>query len=337
MAIIDSVYEIPDQLEEDFEIKRTINYVPRNVNRSNPHGKIVTGIIASGIQNIELYFYRVFNEEGKFAPRRVIRAFHQAHAVDKVDIINFSGGVDHSNDGNSGCSAYKQPCKLRKAARKAIDDGTVVVAAAGDTVKHDHMACPAILDDVISVGGFVPKCATRLNTSDDLLGKNLQTKPPNAGWIEPPEGAKEDLDEYNTDLVVCTGHDCLPSPTSSCDKCRKDVPWTYNVPSYRNKPDTLAPAVMANQGYPSTMASGSSWAAPFATLVAGLILSGAKSQKSNVSPQELRKGIRKANRPLDDGTEKMLNATGAIEYIFNQKELDFSIDWGDTTVDTTGI
>jgi len=197
------------------------------------------------------------------------------------------------------------------------------------------MACPAILDSVISVGGFVPKCTKRLENPENMWSRTLQSKPPNAGWVEPPKGEAEKFDEYQSDVVVCTGQNCTPSPGQTCKKHRRDVEWEYNVPHYRDKPDTLGPAVIPTEGNPSTMTSGTSWAVPFVTSVVAEMISGAKTQNATLTPQDIRRGIRQANRPLDDGPEKMLNGTGAIQAVFNEQGLRLDIDWGDAASTTS--
>lgn len=265
----------------------------------------------------------MFDNDGNFWKGDVVEAIHDAHAIEEVDVINFSGGVDHSRDGNSGCQAYRQPCALRKAAKNAIEDGTTVLAAAGNADVDGHLCCPALLDDVICVGGFVPRCTAEFENHEESGYGDHRTELPLAGWIEPPKDASID----HSKEVICTGFNCSSFPEHSCERCRKDVRWTHNVPQYNDKPDTLAPSILPVEASTDHMSQGTSWAVPFVTGAVAEMIAGAKSQGETLRPETIRDGIRRANRPLDKGSAKMFDAVGAVETVFRGQSLRFSPTW----------
>lgn len=193
------------------------------------------------------------------------------------------------------------------------------------------MCCPALLDEAICVGGFVPRCTAEIENQNDNDGRRTRTTPSLAGWVEP---SVADRDVDHSEETVCTGYNCSPSPKYSCNDCRKDVEWEYNIPPYNEKPDTLAPAVIPVEGDVASLARGTSWATPFVTAAVAEIVAGAKSQGETVPPESIRDGIRRANRPLDKGPVKLFNATGAVETVFQAQNLRFSPTWHKQQTDT---
>jgi len=113
---------------------------------TNGHGTQVTGIIAADGQlkgiapKSEIFSYRVSSNGESVPSDLIIKAINQA-VEDRVDIINISLGVNMTHN------------KIDEAVNNAIDQGIVVVAAAGNSGPDKNtIGSPAKNPNVITVG-----------------------------------------------------------------------------------------------------------------------------------------------------------------------------------------
>ena len=113
---------------------------------TNGHGTQVTGIIAAdgqlkGIAPMaEIFSYRVSSDGESVPSNLIIKAINQA-VEDRVDIINISLGVNMTHN------------KIDEAVNNAINQGIVVVAAAGNSgPDKSTIGSPAKNPNAITVG-----------------------------------------------------------------------------------------------------------------------------------------------------------------------------------------
>jgi len=113
---------------------------------TNGHGTQVTGIIAAdgqlkGIAPMtEIFSYRVSSDGESVPSNLIIKAINQA-IEDKVDIINISLGVNMTHN------------KIDEAVNNAINQGIVVVAAAGNSgPEKSTIGSPARNPNAVTVG-----------------------------------------------------------------------------------------------------------------------------------------------------------------------------------------
>lgn len=295
VAIIDSLFDPGPEFKAGGKIKRQVDLLPASAERVNGdgeddlddttgHGWIVLNLINHTSINGEYYLYRVIQsaEGGKAWGRHIIKAIGKAHLEDKVDIIHLSLGTDHSTDGNTDCPSNRQPCRLRYAANQAIDDGVIIVGSAGNNDQYNSICCPSLSESAISVGGFVAKCTKRLEVDDVMSLGGIETKPPQACWLESD-------DPKHVDDIYCSGLDC--SPFDKCDNYRRIRPWSGNVEPAFGKPDVLGPAMFPVVWGRPQLTLGTSWAAAYVTAGMLEIIAGMRDEGFSVNPQLLRKSV----------------------------------------------
>lgn len=312
VGVIDSVYDPGEEFADANEIGRTVDLLPNEPrDDTTGHGRIVAGIISAFSETVEFHFYRATQatEGGTIWERHLLEGLGRAHLEDEVDVVNLSVGNDHSGDGNEACARGRTPCKLREATRMAIEDGIVVVGAAGNESQFDSVCCPALQDEAICVGGFVPECDFRLEDDDPMSLAGRYSRPPKACWIDQPHGV-------GADGVFCSGLNC--SPGTSCEHNRRTVAWKGNVAPANGKPDVLAPAMFPVHWQVRQLSVGTSWATAVVTGVIAEIMAGVRDHGSEPSPQVLRRGLVEAAAELDDGGETMLDAKGTLLYVYEQ-------------------
>lgn len=284
------------------------------------HGMHVCQIINSYSPSASFRFYRVTQKDTDGNPiiyqRHLQQAMGYAHLEDGVDIMNISLGNDHSNE-EVACDMPNEPCKIRDAARGAIEDGICIVAGAGNAPKFDSISCPALYDDVIAVGGSASKCTARLSPDNIMSRMGREIKPPRACWL---------AEDGDTSEILCSGLDC--SIDMTCDEQRRDVAWEGNVPPTDSKPDVYAPAAILassddGHGYISW---GTSYAAPMVSSVVCELVSGLMNANVSYSPTVIKRAISENGSELDDGTGPLLDAAQAAGAISDHYDLSFELD-----------
>lgn len=320
VAVLDSVYELPAGLSEDIELGHTEDFVGRpNLEDTTGHGKGVNSILYGSSKNVEFNFYRVVRENGVILQRDLLKAIGTAHKVHEVDVIHLSLGFDHSKDGVS-CDMPNEPCKVRSAAKQAVDDNITVVAAAGnadpaDEAENDNgVCCPALLNEVISVGGMFPACTATFEESHSAstINPNNTTLPPLACWIK-EKGTEE------TGTPICSGLGC--SPKDSCDDNRIVTEWEGNVNHEPSEIDILAPVVypIENRDHEPDITSGTSYAAPFVTGLVAEITALLKENNEQVDPTQIQAAIANTAEPVERGNGRYLQGESALKRITERK------------------
>lgn len=273
------------------------------------HGTVVANLVSEFTLNAEFEFYRVVQENGRVLGRHLVEAFGKAHLVHDVDVLNVSLGNDHSTDGNGGCGAYGQPCKVRDAAQQAVADGIPVVSAAGNAEQFDSVCCPGLAEPVICVGGFVSRCTARLDAENPLSLAGREPLPPCACWVR-TDGDAEPGGVYCTGLGCSLDHDC--------EDHRELGPWRGNVRSVGEKPDVLAPATVPVPGASPPVLHGTSWSTAFVSATVAEVVAGVRDAGARVSPATLRESIRNGAGVLDDGTERMFQERATLERVYDE-------------------
>lgn len=218
--------------------------------------------------------------ENRYAKRgNLIRAITDASSRD-VDILNLSVGVHHHEEPDGDCGGY---CRVADEARLATESGTMIVAASGNREKDDSLAvhCPAVLDDAISVGGFVSHCRNDLFESDDS----------GQYWVS------------DDDRIVgpfCGQHGCRSN--DKCDSYRYEKPWQGNVSFHNAVPDVLAPVHHpAGTKTDPTLQSGTSFGTPIVSGSLAAMLSDLAEIDIDPSPAELRRAVAMGASDIDEG------------------------------------
>lgn len=316
VAVMDSVLSTTEKFEERYNVVREMDLIGEpDIDDTTGHGKGVFSILYSTATNMDLYIYRVVRESGVILQRDLLKSMYAATYEDQVDVINLSLGFDHSTDGVS-CDMPNEPCKVRESASRAIDEGISVVAAAGnadptdDPEKHDMaVCCPALLDDTICVGGFVPFCTYKPPEEDrpGLIRKDEKTLPPLAAWMVP-----KDL-EYSG-LPLCTGLDCTPLGTQ-CEDNRVIQSWEGNVSDENRELDILAPVAypIIDVDNEPNITRGTSYAAPYVTSAVGTILALLRENEKEATPQQLCSFVIDSGTPVDKGEGNYLCIEKAVK------------------------
>lgn len=323
VAIIDSEYKPRTAFAES----RDIGYCSDIINHPDDeattgHGPTVANILSVFSDNIEFNFYRVVQSSGEIHQRHLLKAMGKAHLNHQVDVINLSLGYDHSHGGIK-CDMPNEPCKTREAAKRAIDDGITVVAAAGNDNESDQykpdedICCPALLDEVISVSGMFAACTAQPqeSTASPTIQQPQPTPPPLSCWVS--------KDDEVPGAYICTGLGCSMSPGSGCEDHRVVVEWGGNVDCDPADIDVLAPAefpTRSDSGDP-TVAGGTSYAAPIVTAVVAEAVILLKYGGETPNPDQIRSAIRHANEPLEDGDLGYLNGRRTLDEIAERNEI----------------
>lgn len=322
IAIIDSVYKPSEEIQEKFRINVIEDFVGRpNIDDTTGHGKGVGSILFGGARNAEFSFYRVIRETGKVLQRDLLKAIHTAHNRDEVDLINLSLGFDHSQ-GDVSCDMPNEPCKVRFAVKQAVKDGSTVVAAAGNSDETDDemndgaVCCPALLNEVISVGGMVPICtATPKNIDQPVgLGPSKRHLPPFACWVK-----RKDSEEEGA--PICSGLGC--SPTETCEDNRVIWEWRGNVDHDPSEIDVLAPAAypIENTKWEPDITVGTSYAAPFVSAQVSEMIAFLKLNDVEVEPSQIQAALTNTAKPVEEGSGRYLQGNEAMKRIAERKGL----------------
>jgi minor extracellular serine protease Vpr len=138
---------------------------------TNGHGTEVAGIIAADGQlhgiapKSKILAYRVSENGESVSSDLIIKAIEQA-ILDKADVINISLGVNVTNK------------KIDNAVTKAVEQGIVVVTAAGNNGPDlSSIGSPGINPNTITVGATYNNITASLVSTLEVEGKNYQVLP----------------------------------------------------------------------------------------------------------------------------------------------------------------
>lgn len=217
---------------------------------------------------------------------------------DGVDILNISAG-----------DPWPGPIDLNpniRITKRAIREGIIVVAAAGnedpDIDGRLPVHCPAALEDVIAVGGFVSRCPA-------TPGEESSNEPGGPFYIR--DEPDEDDEELTFSGSYCGEQGCVDG--KGCIPSKREVAWEYNVLPTGDKPDVLAPVIIPEalaEGDPF-LNSGTSFAAPIVTGALGSILDELRRSKNrDLNSYQAREAVVEGSSPIDEGKLPKFDAMG---------------------------
>lgn len=309
--MIDSLYKPSDWIQERFDIGRTVDVANDPTATETPpddisgHGTKVATILLSSCPDAKYNFYRIESVDSRIRDRDVLKAFKMASEEDNVDVINYSVGADHINSNNEDCTPANQPCSLSTAAEEAMNEGTTVIAAAGNRPTFDSICCPALSNTTISVGGSISECrghelsrpssptVARTKPKHGYSDPSAE-KPPGAIWIE-------NMDNAGIEYPLCSTEGC--SMEQTCHGNQYNVRWIGNVEETPDNPNTYAPAnFIAQTG--SAVVSGTSYSTPIVSGGIANIINKCRDDGRELSYDEIKSAVETTGNELDsnDGT-----------------------------------
>lgn len=287
VGILDTALAPPEGEQQRFEVAEKRDYTELSCRDPTNHGTCVFGALSPFARAATFSFYRLFGEEEREVYSTDFLEPIADAGRDSVDLLNISAGFPHDDARGS--------FRVRKAIRTEANRGTTVVAAAGNVNKDpsEQVNCPALYDEAIAVGGFVPECTVDIITDD----------PDRALWIRTVE--RRDLPDYQG--PICSQMDC--SDEHKCDENRHEHWWRWNVRRKNDKPDVLAPVhYMTKDERGPYLIRGTSFSAP---IVTGQLAALLATVDGSPTSEALSTVVRRSTVEIDDGTDGKFNADRA--------------------------
>lgn len=217
---------------------------------------------------------------------------------DNIDVVNLSLGRLHK---------FCQGCVFDGPIAQLHENGATVVAAIGnehERRRHEHVLCPALTDEAVSVGGVTNHC--RAPVSDRDADRRI--------WADTEMLPRVPEDRQGP---YCSFRGCTAG-TKSCAEYRSETPADCNIRSYRGNPEILAPAqkpeyVDEENGYVA-FAKGTSFAAPLVAATAARL----RAQfQTAVSPATIREALLSGSDTIhaEQTTYERLNAKHAQQVL----------------------
>lgn len=241
VGIVDSTLDPPDDLSID--VRRSNDCRPEAVGTTDDsaaaHGKTVTRIVAAAAPDAAYSLYRAVDGVdaggGEYGVGDLLPAIHAAVA-DGVDVLNVSVGVD---------SRYGGQFSYERAVEDATEQGTTLVAAAGNEGSANRVCYPALAEGAISVAGCVVRC-------DRPVGDHVRDA---RLWLGDPRAH---------DGPYCSRRGC--SSRTDCHSDHRSVGWWVgNVPPDGDDPTVAAPCYAVVTDGIEKEGHGTSFAAPVVT------------------------------------------------------------------------
>lgn len=232
--------------------------------------------------------YRVIASNGRAKRGNLVAAIADASNGDQ-ELVNLSLGIHHSDHNHGDCGGK---CRIAEETRLAIDSGTTVIAAAGNRKQEDALAthCPALLEDVVGIGGFVSRCTAKLVKTDES----------GQYWVYQPDGLHGPF---------CGQHGC--SQTSRCTANRYEQPWQGNVLFHNAAPEVLAPIHHpAGTKEDPILQSGTSFGTGVVTGILAALLGDLSTTDVQPTPAELHRAVRNGSASIDRGQIGKFDAEG---------------------------
>jgi len=246
------------------------------------HGRKVMSELFRLAPEATFYTYRV--TDGRIPKAKIMEAIDDA-TEDGCHLINMSLGVPARTD-------TPEHMFVCGSARDAFERGSLLVAAAGDRNKGPKMACPAVSEFSVGVGGLVAKCN----------GKYFGDIPADGSyWMETDEKT----------LKMCGFQDCnKDAHGQTCDRNQELRQWEANPVFELAEPDTLAPITWPIRGEDNgggiviSAVAGTSHSAPVVTSSLACVLSDIQEYPTN---SEIKEGISETNRRLPEVPYEILD------------------------------
>lgn len=253
------------------------------------------------------YLYQAVDEDGQLELTDFADAVKRA-VDDNIDVLNLSAGRERPN-------CLGRSCGFCRTARRAIERGTTIVAAAGNSQPSttEVIHCPALAEPAIAVAGFVVECTYSEKTDSDTIQNPLN--PPRAYWAKMLSGVDYPL--HAVDDAFCSTQGCWPE--ANCSDYQNITTWENNPLPSGQKPDILAPVHYSeriNDQIPFLL-GGTSYAAPIVSAVVAWVLGVLLDNQLSASPQELRNGLIQGGVNVEPGVTRRLDADSTLDEILN--------------------
>ena len=295
VGVLDTLGDPIDSFKQDYNFESAHDdYLDHAERDPIGHGRDVLSTISMLAHEAHFSTFQAINKDEDdtrvYGGNRAKTAQAIADAVEAgVDLINISAGIPHECGGH---------CILGREARMAAEiDNLCIVAATGnqdnETVEREGVNCPALVDSVIGVGGYVPFCSADIDRS----------KQSNQWWLE------------NGNIIgpLCgqTG-DCCSN--EDCKTNRREIPWKGNVSFHNTAPDVLAPVIDVNGPSLSeiTCQTGTSFAAP---IISSLLIRMLGGIDRTPSTEEIQNAIRLTGDQIDESDLIKMNEAAARDYL----------------------
>ena len=290
---------LPDHIAEQYDVRHgdSHSFIGSKESETSVHGRTVFELISAYCPDATISIYQAVTADGKL-PLEAYSDAISAAIDDGVDILNVSAG-----------DPWRGPIALNPnipETKRALHENITVIAAAGNWKSNQEnrppIHCPAALEDVIAVGGFVSKCPAEPGNEspENQKGPYYILQKPDFEYHEavPDEG-------------FCGQVGCIDG--DSCIIRQTNKKWEYNAQPTGGKPDVVAPVHFPVETLDGNrfLRSGSSFAAPIVTGSLGCILDELnRTDRATVTPFQLRMAVIEGGAPLDGGTQVKYDAMG---------------------------
>lgn len=282
-----------------FEVETSENLVSSEEKDTTGHGTSVMEYLGNCASEASFSFYRALVEDpeskkGVAKRGNIIKAIMRA-CEDGVDILNLSLGVCHSEEEGHDCGGL---CRIADEARLAVEeDDLIIVAAAGNSSNAEAVTCPALVREVIGVGGYLSRCENEI----DKEGNSSQY------WAEEDE-------VYGP---FCGYRGCIGA---SCQNYRCEQPWEGNASFHNAVPDILAPANrIGSTGDGIIIEAGTSFATPIiAGRLAAVLSDLYRSQDTIPAAEEISRVLRLTGVELDRDSLTRYDERNFLQYFLDQ-------------------
>lgn len=294
VSLVDSVLTPPDELADALAVSAAENYVASHADDTTGHGSDVLECIGYFAPDSRFETYRVLAPDGRATRGNLVAAIADGSSGGQ-DLLNLSVGLAHDEHGHGDCGGH---CRVADETRRAIESGTSVVAATGNRHRADPLGthCPAILDTVVGVGGFVSHCTSALVETNDC----------GQYWVrsEDPHGP------------YCGQRGC--SQSASCAANRFEQPWQGNVSFHNAVPAVLAPVHHpAGSADDPVLQSGTSFGAGIVTGILAALLGDLSTTGRTPVPTEVHRAVRNGSTPIDRGPLEKFSAEGTWDELLH--------------------
>jgi hypothetical protein len=291
---------------EHLSIVETNNYIATDESWTRRHGVLTTRIISRVASDSKYYFYRIIAHDREFRVHNFLKAMKNAQA-DDLDIINISAGASHKD-----CGGNCRPCT---AARQLLDDETVIVAGAGNTMGDNKKSlfCPAYVDQVIAVGAFHTFCTYEIkNKNQSFPFRPTSIDHPASCYYLEDDESRPCGELYGEQM--CGQRGCTAG--TPCSNFQKERLWSGNVDFSKKRPDVFAPSHVAvvtedNVEYDE----GTSFSTAYVTGSLAAIFAELERKTELPSPREVNTGLTMIDETVGDSSWRKYDARTLFEFL----------------------
>lgn len=320
VGVLDSLYD-PEAILDDadeFDWGPAEDYLDSDDADTAGHGFGVWFMAAAFASQATFNTYRAADSAGWLTTSNYLRALGQAHQEDGVDVLNVSAGIPRPD-----CRPGDR-CTVCRRTAEAVEDGVVVLAAAGNRPSVNRLCCPGSASAVVTVAGLDARCDVR---GADASVVDLDRPLPEGPYCSPYWG-EADLDDPIRATGIYCGGDGRDGDGCDDGECghRRLQSWDGNVPAADDKPDVLAPAQFPNVTGDGAvnLVAGTSYATPVVAGFVASVLSAFRAAGREPSPATLRDALRESGRPVPDAPAPRLDGRRALEAVADAQDVSLS-------------